>query len=101
MSEVPDAFLMVVSTSAVLCLRYQMLCCWLCTLDTSRFLVLRLSWLVLCRLGPNILETWVGLKMMSVTVRLLLLWVVCWMVLVLESREMLPLRLLEFVQYSV
>jgi hypothetical protein len=27
--------------------------------------------------------------------------VVCWLVLVLESREMLPLRLLELVPYSV
>jgi hypothetical protein len=31
---------------------------------------------------------------MLVAVRLVLLWVVCWLVLVLESREMLPLRLL-------
>jgi hypothetical protein len=30
---------------------------------------------------------------MLVAVRLVLLWVVCWLVLVLESREMLPLRL--------
>jgi hypothetical protein len=31
----------------------------------------------------------------NLAVRLVLLWVVCWLVLVLESREMLPLRLLE------
>jgi hypothetical protein len=45
--------------------------------------------------------TAVVLRLMLVAVRLVLLWVVCWLVLVLESREMLPLRLLELVPYSV
>ncbi|VVH61882.1 hypothetical protein BSPWISOX_1002 [uncultured Gammaproteobacteria bacterium] len=75
--------------------------CLFCTLDTSRFLVSMLSWLVACRLAPLILVSWVVLRLMLVAVRLVLLWVVCWLVLVLESREMLPLRLLELVPYSV
>jgi hypothetical protein len=44
--------------------------CLFCTLDTSRFLVLRLSWLVACRLAPLILVSWVVLGLMLVAVRL-------------------------------
>jgi hypothetical protein len=46
--------------------------CLFCTLDTSRFLVLRLSWLVACRLAPLILVSWVVLRLMLAAVRLVL-----------------------------
>jgi hypothetical protein len=41
-------------------------------------------------LAPLILVFWVVLRLMLVAVRLVLWWVVCWLLLVLESREMLP-----------
>jgi hypothetical protein len=50
--------------------------CLFCTLDTSRFLVSVLSWLVACRLAPLILVSWVVLRLMLVAVRLVLLWAI-------------------------
>jgi hypothetical protein len=44
--------------------------CLFCTLDTSRFLVLRLSWLVACRMAPLILVFWVVLRLMLVAVNI-------------------------------
>jgi hypothetical protein len=47
------------------------------------------------------LNAGVVLRLMLVAVRLVLWWVVCWLLLVLEPREMLPLKPPEFVPYTV
>jgi hypothetical protein len=59
---------------------------------------LSIAWLVSC---PRVVaKSLVLLRLMLAAVRLVLWWVVCWLLLVLESREMLPLKPPEFPIYK-